>query len=185
MGPTARWPFNTRSFFTNHEIRDIGGGIVLWRGYFQSVRPAIGKMLVNLDISTGAMFKPGPLLGLCLEVAGLDPRQPQGLSANAGFDVRRRNQLQRFISGIRITTETTGAQRPRTVMKLTAAGASGLSFTNREGQTMTVAQYFRTKYNRVLQFPDIPCVDVRVYLFGFRCPRFTAENIFTRLERAP
>jgi eukaryotic translation initiation factor 2C len=30
---------------------------VLWRGYFQSVRPAPGRMVINIDISTGTMFK--------------------------------------------------------------------------------------------------------------------------------
>jgi len=30
-----KWPFNVRSFFTDLETKDIGSGLVLWRGYFQ------------------------------------------------------------------------------------------------------------------------------------------------------
>lgn len=57
MAPTQKYPFNVRSFFTPQGAKPIGGGLVLWRGYFQSIRPSPGRMLVNIDISTGAMFK--------------------------------------------------------------------------------------------------------------------------------
>ena len=30
-----KYPFNVRSFFTDQEKKEIGSGIVLWRGYFQ------------------------------------------------------------------------------------------------------------------------------------------------------
>jgi eukaryotic translation initiation factor 2C len=53
MEPTMKYPFNIRSFFTDQECKRIGGGLELWRGYFQSVRPAIGRILINIDISTG------------------------------------------------------------------------------------------------------------------------------------
>ncbi|GLB35650.1 putative argonaute family protein [Lyophyllum shimeji] len=58
MDPSERLPFNVRSFFTDRETKNLGGGIVLWRGYFQSVRPGLGHMLVNVDISTGMMYQP-------------------------------------------------------------------------------------------------------------------------------
>ena len=57
MQPNLQWPFDKRSFYTNQEQRDIGNGIVLWRGLFQSVRPASGRMLIDIDISTGYMYK--------------------------------------------------------------------------------------------------------------------------------
>ncbi|KIJ14687.1 hypothetical protein PAXINDRAFT_78627 [Paxillus involutus ATCC 200175] len=37
--PTVKNPFNVRSFFTDRETRDIGGGLVLWRGYFRRLDP--------------------------------------------------------------------------------------------------------------------------------------------------
>ncbi|KAF8205641.1 hypothetical protein K438DRAFT_2014534 [Mycena galopus ATCC 62051] len=67
MQPGLSYPFNVRSFFTDRETKDIGAGLELCkffisipinfrltcplgRGYFQSVRPGIGKMLINVDI---------------------------------------------------------------------------------------------------------------------------------------
>ncbi|KAH9951622.1 argonaute-like protein [Amylocystis lapponica] len=166
MEPTMKYPFNVRSFFTNQETKDIGSGIELWRGYFQSVRPAVGKMLINVDISTGTMYKPGPLIGLCLEFLG--QRDPHVLAPTRGFPDRERTRLQRFISGIRVTTTSPGqqpqagrgARTPRVVRKISSFGANGLTFTMRDGASMTVAQYFQRTYNYTLRYPDIICVEV-------------------------
>lgn len=162
MQPTLNYPFNVRSFFTDRETQDIGSGVVLWRGYFQSVRPAIGKMLINLDISTGTMYKPGSLINICLEVIG--KTNPQALAPSRGLPERERIKLQRFLAGIRVVTRAANGAKsrtPRTVKKLSSAGANGMSFNMREGGTMTVAQYFQRTQNRPLQFPDILCVEVR------------------------
>lgn len=166
MEPTMKYPFNVRSFFTDRETKDIGSGLVLWRGYFQSVRPAMGRMLVNVDISTGTMYKPGPLLSLCLEFLGRGMNNPNMLAPKKGFPDRERIRLQRFISGIRIlTTHTMQSgqpnRTPRVIKKLSSAGASDLSFTMREGGTLTVAEYFRrAQNNHPLKFPDILCIEV-------------------------
>jgi eukaryotic translation initiation factor 2C len=166
MEPTLKYPFNVRSFFTDRETKDIGSGLELWRGYFQSVRPGIGKMLVNVDISTGTMYKPGPLLGLCLDFLGRGMNNPNILAPKKGLPDRERIRLQRFISGVRVLTthasETgPGNRTPRVIKKLSSAGASDLTFTMREGGTLTVAEYFRSaQNNRPLKFPDVLCVEV-------------------------
>ncbi|KAL0949487.1 hypothetical protein HGRIS_009541 [Hohenbuehelia grisea] len=162
MAPTSKYPFNVRSFFTNKEVKDIGSGLELWRGYFQSIRPGQNKMLINIDISTGTMYKSGSLLRLCLDFLG--KQDPNVLSTRRGFPDRERLRLQRFISGIRIVTNQPTAagvrQAPRVVKKVTTAGAKDLSFTMREGGTMTVDAYFRQVHGRPLQFPEIVCVEV-------------------------
>ncbi|EIW61996.1 argonaute-like protein [Trametes versicolor FP-101664 SS1] len=160
MEPSLKYPFNVRSFFTDREKKDIGSGIVLWRGYFQSVRPAIGRMLINVDISTGAMYKPGPLLNVAMEFMGmphpshLDPR-----------NLRDRIRLQRFLSGVRIVVEIpgqrqTGRRPPRVVKRISANSADEMTFVNREGQTLSVADYFKRAHNYQLRFPKLPCIEV-------------------------
>ncbi|KAF7352729.1 Argonaute-like protein [Mycena venus] len=163
MQPSLSYPFNVRSFFTDRETKDIGAGLELWRGYFQSVRPGIGKMLINVDISTGTMYKKGPLLRLCLEY--INKNHPNALSPTHGLPDRERLRLQRFISGIRILTTHLGPDgqkqtTPRVVKKLSSASANKLTFTMREGQSMTVADYFQRTQNKPLQFPDVICAEV-------------------------
>ncbi|KAF7301729.1 Argonaute-like protein [Mycena indigotica] len=164
MQPSMDFPFNVRSFFTNKETKDIGAGLELWRGYFQSVRPGVGKMLINVDISTGTMYKAGPLHALCCEYVN-KPNQPNALCPKRGFPDRERLRLQRFISGIRILTTHNGPNgevqaAPRVVKKLSTAGANDLFFTVREGEKMSVAQYFQRTQNKALQYPDVVCVEV-------------------------
>ncbi|KAI0254712.1 argonaute-like protein [Lactifluus subvellereus] len=165
MGPNLRWPFNVRSFFTDRETMNIGGGIVLWRGYFQSVRPAIGRMLINLDISTGAMYMPGSLIDLALAVLGR-PGNPNALAPRQGLPDRERIRLQRFISGIKITTSHgqrdrgQRTPRPRVVKKLSKEGARDLTFQLDNGQPTTVAEYFRGVLNAPLRFPEVICVEL-------------------------
>ncbi|KAI0638149.1 argonaute-like protein [Trametes polyzona] len=158
MEPSLKYPFNVRSFFTNREQKDIGNGIVLWRGYFQSIRPAIGRMLINVDISTGAMYKPGPLLNVAMEFLGLDH------PSRYNNDMRTRVKLQRFLSGVRIVVEIPGQRatnRPARVLKRIAGEAANRQFfVNREGQNMSVADYFKRTHNYQLRFPQLPCVEV-------------------------
>lgn len=159
--PNLNYPFNVRSFFTDREKRDIGGGIELWRGYSQSVRPSIGRLLVNVDIATGMMYKEGPLLNLCMDFLrdrGLRSNSPDAL-APPGFPDSERIRLQRFITGMRVIVETTG-NRKRVIRGLSKAGANQLSFTLRDGTVMTVAQYFQQQLGRPLRYPGAVCVEV-------------------------
>ena len=89
MDPNLKYPFNVRSFFTEQGKKAIGSGLELWRGYFQSVRPAPGRMLINIDISTGTMYKPGQLIDLCLEFFGR-PGNPNILAPSKGLPERER-----------------------------------------------------------------------------------------------
>ena len=165
MEPTLHYPFNVRSFFTNLETSAIGAGIVLWRGYFQSVRPAIGRMLINVDISTAAMYKSGPVIDAALEFLGVTQRGPLALAPRHGLPDRELIRLQRYLSGVRVTADIPGRSAPtrrpaRVIKKLTRAGANQLSFTMRDGRSITVAQYFEITHNYKLRFPDIVCVEV-------------------------
>ncbi|KAH8999091.1 argonaute-like protein [Lactarius akahatsu] len=165
MAENLKYPFNVRSFLTDHETRDIGGGIVLWRRYFQSLRPAIGRMVINIDISTGATYMPGPLTDVALAILGR-PRNPNALAPRRGLTDRERIRLQQFITpGLKITTtydqrDSNQAPRLRGVKKLSKEGARDLTFELTGGQTTTVADYFRQKLNRPLRFPDVICVEL-------------------------
>ncbi|THH15391.1 hypothetical protein EW146_g5073 [Bondarzewia mesenterica] len=173
MQPSLNYPFNVRSFYTPAETRPIGAGIVLWRGYFQSVRPSPTRMLINVDISTGAMYKPGPLLDLCLEV--LDPppnrRRPDVIAPRRGLPDRERIRVGRFVEGIRVVNayraavdSGSGRQKPRTVRRLSKLGARDCEFemdqVGGETRRISVAEYFRDILNRPLQFPDVLCAEL-------------------------
>ena len=166
MEPSINYPSNKNCFFPHQDPRPIGAGIELWRGYFQSVRPAIGRMLINVDISTGVMYRSGRLIDLALDFLGRSG-SPNVLSPQHGLPDRERLRLQQFISGIKITTKhyVQNPDRRRLVKKVTRDSARDHTFENGDGQTMTVLEYFRDMLNIALQFPDLICVEVRTTPF--------------------
>ncbi|KAM6501034.1 hypothetical protein JOM56_004048 [Amanita muscaria] len=158
MEPNHKYPFNVRSFFTPQGKRDVGAGLELWRGYFQSIRPTIGRLIVNVDISTGMMYKSGTLIDLCLDFLGRG-NNPDLLSPTKGFPDRERIRLQKFIGGVKIQIDTGKGKRFRSVRGLSREGAERITFTNNGTQT-NVAKYFREILNQTVRFPTMICVDV-------------------------
>ncbi|THU97373.1 hypothetical protein K435DRAFT_965530 [Dendrothele bispora CBS 962.96] len=158
--PIMNHPFNVRSFFPiNGDRHAAGYGFELVRGYFQSVRPAIGKILVNVDISTGLFFKPGLLFEVAFDFFNVpgDRRDPSMFSSRAGFDARRRRDLQRFLTGVRVSVAP--SNRVIVISRLSDVGANEFSFSLREGGgRTTVAEYFRQQQNQPLQYPSVLCV---------------------------
>jgi eukaryotic translation initiation factor 2C len=47
-----------RSQQNAHNIRNLSGGLEALRGYFQSVRPATGGLLLNVNVTHGVFFEP-------------------------------------------------------------------------------------------------------------------------------
>ncbi|KAL1727089.1 Piwi domain-containing protein [Schizophyllum commune] len=187
MEPMQNLPFNTHSFFTPIGKKALPGGLELWRGYFQSVRPVIDKLVANVDISTTIMYQEGTLIGLCLKHLNLPPNTA---SALANLDTRQCYSLKRFLTGLKVTTGGQTAQRPpRAITGLRREGASKTMFNlRRDGEpdtTISVAEYFK-KLSRPLRYPGLPCTllplevcDVPEGQFwrGQIAPELTAEMV--------
>jgi len=158
MGPNQKYPFNTRSFFTPEGRKSIGGGMELWRGYFQSIRPSENQMYLNVDIATGIMYRPGPLITIFMEF--FKKNDPSAFSPKRGFPDRDRIRLQKFVSNMRVRTTHTGRDRTVVIKKLSTTGASTTMFTMRDNtQPLSVANYFRLHANITLKFPDNICIE--------------------------
>ena len=171
MEPNQKYPFNTRSFFTPEGRKLIGGGMELWRGYFQSIRPSEGRMYLNVDIATGIMYKPGPLIGLFMEY--FRKNDPSAFSPKRGFPERDRIRLQKFVSNMRVRTSHTSRDRTVVIKRLSATGASNTMFTMRDNpQPLSVANYFKLHANIILKFPDNICIEVSLsfHLFSWFHP---------------
>ena len=134
-------------------------------GLFQSYRPGPERALVNVDIATGMMYKSGPLIELCLDVCidslRLPPRanfnrNPNMLSYEGGLKDEYRIPLARFVKGMQVIVE--GGAR-RVIRGLSNRGAHKITFEN-NGTQMTIAQYFRQKRGRPLQYPEVICAEV-------------------------
>jgi eukaryotic translation initiation factor 2C len=57
------------------EALDLAGGLVALRGYYSSVRCATGRILLNLNVTSGAFYHSVPLLDLAARFGGRDPER--------------------------------------------------------------------------------------------------------------
>ncbi|KAG6832694.1 hypothetical protein H0H92_012266 [Tricholoma furcatifolium] len=139
---------NERAFFTPQGSKAIGSGLELWRGYFQSIRPSVGRMLVNVDTTVAAVFASGQLLDVCLNVLGKRNVRDLDLS-NAQPEFR---MLQNFLDEVRINTATTG-KRVKSIYGLIPA-AGKFQFM-KDDQELTVEEYFKATYNITVRYPHV------------------------------
>ncbi|KAK0217148.1 argonaute-like protein [Armillaria fumosa] len=161
MEPSLKHPFRVRSFF-NDRIKAALGNMPLeaWQGYFQSVRPVLNGLIVNIDISTGVMFKPGSLVETCVEFFSGYRRGEEAnrwLKAQS-IPVMQRRRLQTFLFGVKVEAQTVaGKKRVVTIHKLTERDAASTMFTPTGGAQTSVAQYYAQANQRV-RFLNIICI---------------------------
>ena len=119
-------------------------------------------MYLNIDIATGIMFKEGPLIQLCLEYLddGSHHSQDPNRLTPRRLNDRERISLQRFLTNLQVLITYDSGRAPRPIQKLTPQGADTAMFTMRQGQSISVANYFRQELNKPLKYPQLICVEV-------------------------
>ncbi|KAF9501264.1 Piwi-domain-containing protein [Pleurotus eryngii] len=145
----ATFPNNARAYYTEIGSKGVGGGFELWRGFFQSVRPSIGRMLINIDISMAAMYKSGSVLDVALDVLGA--RDIRALS----FDARdpKFRKLERYFKKRMITVHTPAMQGVKRMIYGLEPKAGHFRFNKESGESLTVESYFR-RLNNPVRYPD-------------------------------
>lgn len=143
-GGTGVMVGRNRFFFRSPgESISLGGGLEAWKGFYSSVRPAHNQLMVNVNVCTTAFYTPGNLA------------QAMTAFRDASFGARPAA----FVKGVRVTATHLGYRK--TVKALSNVNARQHKFVVADlGGEVTVEQYFQRKYNRKLQYPDMPLVDV-------------------------
>ncbi|XP_077404063.1 protein argonaute-3 isoform X2 [Vanacampus margaritifer] len=161
--PSMKYTPVGRSFFSSPEGYDhpLGGGREVWFGFHQSVRPAMWKMMLNIDVSATAFYKAQPVIQFMCEVLDIHniDEQPRPLTDS------HRVKFTKEIKGLKVEVTHCGTMRRKyRVCNVTRRPASLQTFPLQleNGQTVerTVAQYFREKYSLHLKYPHLPCLQV-------------------------
>ncbi|KAF2089309.1 Piwi-domain-containing protein [Saccharata proteae CBS 121410] len=146
---------------------DLGKGLEALRGYFSSVRTSVSRLLLNVNVSTSAFYRPGPLLEL----------KEQFMAGGESMKT-----LQSFFRLLRVETNYIVAKDKNGKAKKDAKGqevkvrkvktiwgfepnfknANQVTFNvDGQGQTqITVKEYFRRTYGIVLRAPQEPVINV-------------------------
>ncbi|KAJ8086894.1 hypothetical protein PM082_005719 [Marasmius tenuissimus] len=141
QAPNETNPNNARAYFIDGDKRVVRqSGLELWRGYFQSVRPTLDRLVINVDTTMAAVYKTGSLVDLAMDFLGLsNMRQLDLPPASPQFKM-----LERFLKKVQVTTRTTGRTK---VIRALQPNAGLYEFTKQDGITQTVADYCQHTYN--------------------------------------
>lgn len=144
------------SFFSGQRRVPLDAGTDIWLGYHQSVRPAHGRMLVNIDCAAAVYYKAQPLLEFARNIL---KSRPESISVQA------RNQLRSEVIGLKIEVTHRGNQkrkyRIRDVSRVNAFQHE-FEIENDDGTTKksNVAEYFESRYGMKLRYPNMPLIEV-------------------------
>ncbi|KAK0240576.1 argonaute-like protein [Armillaria nabsnona] len=157
-----KYTHNAHSFFSPTSSKTIGGGLELWRGFYQSVRPTLRGMVINVDTSMTAMYASGQVIGVALKFLGQS--DVRALVLHQGDT--KYHALERFLKGVRITVTSPATRRPYTKTIRGLQPKAGQYEFRKDGRITSVEAYFAA-LNRRLRYPDI---------IGLRLSTQDAEN---------
>ncbi|PKC01525.1 Piwi-domain-containing protein [Rhizophagus irregularis] len=141
-------------FYTSQGAKPFFGGIEAWPGYYQLVRPTMGKMMINIDSSATTFYGGGPLIQMIVKILGL--RSPDDLRGR--LSEREHQKVEVIIKNLWISDNHIPENRRKfKIEKLTQNSASGTTFNRNK---INVTAYFQKNYSRCLLYPFLPCVVV-------------------------
>lgn len=175
-----------RSIFDGKGVEPIAGAVDVWKGFFLSLRPTLGRMLLNVDISATAFIAPGDIIPIL--------RDFLGIPKNEVFDSlhpRERGPVEHFLRACRIemTHRGEGHVRRYKVLGLSSTSADQTFFEDQDGKKASVAEYFASKYEMTLKYPKLPCLAVgssqRSIFLPMECCRIPAGQRYMRKLDGP
>ncbi|KAF9434815.1 argonaute 1 [Entomortierella beljakovae] len=155
------------SFFTPRDKQQLSGPLEVWRGAYQSARPAVGKMMINLDVAATAFYQSGPLIEIIVKTLGL--RNPNDLTRTS--PPISWQKVEKAIKGLRIVlTHRERSKKGFKILKLIQQSARQCKFKvesnklDAQGKPTLVETnieaYFQKTYGRKLQYPTLPCIAI-------------------------
>ncbi|TQD87383.1 hypothetical protein C1H46_027044 [Malus baccata] len=138
--------------------KEIGGGAVGLRGFFQSLRLTQQGLALNVDFSVTAFHESVgviPYLQKRLEfLQDLPQRKTRGLTE------KERKEVEKALKNIRVfVCHRETVQRYR-VFGLTEEATEDLWFADRDGKNLRLLTYFKDHYNYDIQFRNLPCLQI-------------------------
>ncbi|KAH8829523.1 Piwi domain-containing protein [Flagelloscypha sp. PMI_526] len=145
--PNERFAYNRKSYFAQGTAETVrGSGLEIWRGFFQSVRPIISRVLINVDTTVAVMVQAGLALNVIMERLNLrDVRYLEVERTDPKF-----KDAEKFLKKLRISLAPNGRKK---IVRCLEPRAGLFTFSDQNGQQMTVQQYYQQRYNIRIKYP--------------------------------
>ncbi|XP_042499404.1 protein argonaute 7 isoform X3 [Macadamia integrifolia] len=138
--------------------KDIGGGAVGLRGFFQSLRPTQQGLALNVDFSVTAFHESIGIIQYLQKrlesLKDLSQRKTRGLVGEEKKDVEK------ALKNIRVFVCHRETNQRYRVHSLTNEATENLWFKDRGGKDLRLVDYFKDYYNLDIQFRNLPCLQI-------------------------
>ena len=139
-------------------VKDIGGGAVGLRGFFQSLRPTQQGLALNVDFSVMAFHESIGVIPYlqkrCDFLEDLSQRKTRGLT------VEEKREVEKAMKSIRVFVCHRETNQRYRVFGLTDESTENLKFRDRDGSELMLVDYFKDHYNHEIQFRNLPCLQI-------------------------
>jgi eukaryotic translation initiation factor 2C len=159
-GGNKFYPFGT---YPQMEFANLGSGLQALRGYFTSVRTSVSRLLVNVNVATGAFYKPGPLLDLMREFTGGSPPSNDFQYRKLAAFVRLLRFETNYLPDRKVKGKTKKKQHVITNLSPFNRNSVNITFdvtdSNGKRTKMSIQEHFKKAYNINLSAAQAPCVN--------------------------
>lgn len=143
-----------KAFYSSRGELNLNNGITIWRGFYQSIRPSPGCMIVNVDVSVTTFYAAGNLFDHCMRFMGFhNARDMVDLRLD---DLRK---LESHLKNVRIAIMDPLSKKIKSIKGLEPKGGN-FEF-QVDGRPTTVAKYFSDVHRALLKYPHAVAVNLR------------------------
>ncbi|KAM0936716.1 hypothetical protein DsansV1_C26g0191571 [Dioscorea sansibarensis] len=139
-------------------VKDIGGGAVGMRGFFQSLRPTKQGLSLNVDFSLMAFHESIGVIPYlqkrCDFLRDLSRRKTRGLTRE------EKKEVEKALKNIRVFVNHRETNQRYRVYCLTEEVTENLKFRDRDGKDLMLVDYFKDQYNLDIQYKNLPCLQI-------------------------
>lgn len=140
------------------EAKEIGGGAVVLRGFFQSLRPTKQGLALNVDLSLTAFHENTGIIAYLQKRCDFMKDLSQVKTRALAVDERR--EVEKALKNIRVFVCHRETDQRYHVHGLTEETTENLKFRDRSGKDYTVVDYFKEHYNHDIKFRNLPCLQI-------------------------
>ncbi|XP_071041678.1 protein argonaute-4 [Parasteatoda tepidariorum] len=164
--PALRYIPIGRNFFHKdiNNICPLSGGIEIWFGYHQSLRLGQWKIMTNLNTSATTFFSKQPLIEFMAKSLGVSTEE---LSRRPTIGNHELQKLRSEVKNLKIETYhiPNVVKVTHCIIDVSHKNARDITFEDvaKDGtkRILSIDQYFLERYNKKLDFPFLPCVQVK------------------------
>ncbi|XP_062172792.1 protein argonaute 5-like [Alnus glutinosa] len=159
---------------------ELGNGLEYWRGFYQSLRPTQMGLSLNIDVSARAFYEPILVTDFVAKHFNFNVSMP--------LSDQDRLKIQKALRRVKVEVTNREYSRSYKVTAVTTQPTSQLTFTlDDQGTRISVAQYYREKYNIALKNVNLPALQAGsdtkpIYLPMELCKISPGQRYYKRLN---